>query len=373
MKIEVMIYAYLAICIAMIAFNITSAVLSRRRDKKLLRVSQGFEDSIVNELKWLEEKDEVHDRHRKYLTKKLKRVGNMRAFDKALEIKYSENPELVQKYLHSIGSVFVSLTIGYFKKDSIEAAYFPYIIKKYRIIRGRPFDAMIDMLYALLHETSIYCRENAMQAIYTIGDPSCVVKALTLIDKQKIFYHNKLITDGLLNFDGNADKLNEALWESFEDFSIEMQITLINYFRFSSGSHCERILQIMINNDRDDEIRFSCIRYFGKYHYTKAYDYLLEYADSRNDTRWEYAAIASAALCIYPTDKTIEVLKSNLFNRNWYIRFNSSQSLENMGLTYLDLIDIVEGNDRYASEILRYRFDIRDIKEEERKEEAVSV
>ena len=35
----------------------------------------------------------------------------------------------------------------------------------------------------------------------------------------------------------------------------------------------------------------------------------------------------------------------------------------------ISLIDVIEGHDRYASEILRYRFDVREL--EERKEDAV--
>lgn len=54
---------------------------------------------------------------------------------------------------------------------------------------------------------------------------------------------------------------------------------------------------------------------------------------------------------------------------NWYIRFNASKSLEQLGFGYRDLIDVIEGHDRYASEILRYRFDVREL--EERKEDAV--
>lgn len=367
MKIEVMIYVYLAICVGMILFNIVSAVLSRSRDKRISETNKRFNDRIRNELAFLEQNGNIHINHKKYLSKKLKRIGNMRSFDMMLESEYTEDPELVQQYLHSLNGVFVSLTISYCKKEAMEAAFFPYIIKKYRILQGRPFNSIIDMLYSLLTEPSIYCRENAMQAIYTTGDTDCVLKALKIVDNPNRFYHDKLITDGLMNFDGSFAKLNTALWEAFEDFSVQMQLALLNYFRFSPGDHCERILQLMTDKNRDDEIKFACIRYFGKYRFDKAYPHLLQYADCRNDARWEYCAIASSALSIYPCEKTTERLKANLYHRNWYIRFNSSQALEKMGLTYIDLIDIVEGNDRYASEILRYRFDVRDMIEEERR------
>lgn len=371
MKIEIMIYVYLAICVGMILFNIVSAVLSRSRDKRISKMNKRFNEQILNELAYLEQSGNIHDSHKKYLSKKLKRIGHMRSFDIMLEGEYTENPVLVQKYLHSLNGVFVSLTISYCKKEAMEAAFFPYIIKKYRILQGHSFDSMTDMLYSLLIEPSIYCRENAMQAIYTTGDADCVLKALKIVDNPHRFYHDKLITDGLMHFDGSFFKLNTALWEAFEDFSVQMQLALLNYFRFSPGDHCERILKLMTDKNRDDEIRFACIRYFGKYRFDEAYPYLLEYAECRNDARWEYCAIASSALSTYPCQQTIERLKANLYHCNWYIRFNSSQALEKMGLTYMDLIDIVEGNDRYASEILRYRFDIRDMIDEERR--AVTV
>lgn len=367
MKVEIMIYVYLAVCVGMIVFNVVSAVLARARDKKILKMSKNFNERVADELQYMELYGCIHKNHKKYLSKKLKSIGNMRSFDIMLESKYAEDPDTVQKYLHELNSVFIALTISYCKKDSIEAAFLPYIVRKYRILQGRPFHAMLDMMYLLLTEPSIYCRENAMQAIYTTGDSSSVIKALKIIDNPNRFYHSKLLTDGLMNFDGNIIKLNDALWEEFENFSPQMQLTILNYFRFSSGKHCERMLELMTDESRDDEIRFACIRYFGKYYFERAYPYLLQYSDCGTDLRWEYSAIASSALSIYPSEKTIERLKANLYHSNWYIRFNSSQALEKLGLTYIDLIDIVEGRDRYASEILRYRFDVRNMMDEERK------
>ncbi len=371
MQVETMIYAYFAICAGMIIFNLLNAVISRRRDRWALHVSRGFEKRIREELGFLETHSAVRSEHKKWLARKLRAIGNLKAFDAALESHYAESPEHVGRYLQAIDGVFVSLSIGYGKKESMELAYLPYMIKKYRILAGRPFHAMIGLLFQLLHDPSIYCRENAMQALYTVGDCSYVIQALKIIDRENKFYHSKLLTDGLLTFEGSREMLGDALWKEWDRFSVSMQIALLNYFRFSSGGYCEPMLRLMNDETCDDELRFCCIRYFGKYRYEAAYRSLLYYADIRNPVRWEYAAIASSVLSAYPSAESVEVLKANLHHRNWYIRFNSSQSLEKMGLTYLDLIDILEGEDRYASEILRYRFDIRNLISEEQEGAAV--
>lgn len=128
------------------------------------------------------------------------------------------------------------------------------------------------------------------------------------------------------------------------------------------------MIQLLAGSLRDDEIRFSCIRYFGKYPYEPAYPILLSFADCPQDQRWEYAAIAATALASYPGEHTVEVLKKALNSSNWYIRFNAAQSLERFQLTYLELSDVMESGDRYAREILQYRMDMKDARHEQKKE-----
>ena len=82
----------------------------------------------------------------------------------------------------ALNGVMIALAEDYCRRDEIEAAYFPYIIRKYRLLDGQENEALKTMLLDLLHESSIYCRENAMQALYTAGDPAVLVRALRIID-----------------------------------------------------------------------------------------------------------------------------------------------------------------------------------------------
>lgn len=370
MFVQILIYVYLGICAGMILFNIATALLSRRREHRSFRDSIRLELAVSRELDRLAETGAVSERHLRFMERRLRRVNGMAAFDAALERLCVRRPELTRSYLTALNGVTITLAEDYCRRDEIEAAYFPYIIKKYQLLGGADDAPLKEVLLKLLNEPSIYCRENAMQALYTSGDAQIIVRALRIIDASSLYYNTKLLADGLLNFNGDKTQLAEALWAAFEDFKVWMQVTILNYFRFSSGAHCERVLALLNDGARDDELRFSCLRYLGRYPYPPAYADLLRYATPSENARWEYAAIASSVLASYPGAETAAVLKRNLYHPNWYIRFNASKSLEQLGFGYRDLIDVIEGNDRYASEILRYRFDMHAL-EENGKEAAV--
>ena len=366
---QILIYVYLGICAGMILFNIVTALLSQRREHRSFRAGIRLELTVERELDHLALTGEVNEEHLRFMERRLRRVNGMAAFDAALERLCVRRPELTRSYLTALNGVMIALAEDYCRREEIEAAYFPYIIKKYQLLGGADDAPLKEVLLKLLNEPSIYCRENAMQALYTSGDAQIIVRALRIIDASSLYYNTKLLADGLLNFNGDKTQLAEALWAAFEDFKVWMQVTILNYFRFSSGAHCERVLALLNDGARDDELRFSCLRYLGRYPYPPAYADLLRYATPSENARWEYAAIASSVLASYPGAETAAVLKRNLYHPNWYIRFNASKSLEQLGFGYRDLIDVIEGHDRYASEILRYRFDVREL--EERKEDAV--
>lgn len=326
MFVQILIYVYLGICAGMILFNIVTALLSQRREHRSFRAGIRLELAVERELDHLALTGEVNEEHLRYMERRLRRVNGMAAFDAALECLCVRRPELTRSYLTALNGVMIALA-----ED--------------------------------------YCRENAMQALYTAGDAQIIVRALRIIDASSLYYHSKLLSDGLLNYTGDTWELADALWEAFDAFQPWMQVTLLNYFRFSSGAYCEKIHALLNDGARDDEVRFSCLRYLGHYPYPPAYADLLRYATPSENARWEYAAIASSVLASYPGAETAAVLERNLYHPNWYIRFNASKSLEQLGFGYRDLIDVIEGHDRYASEILRYRFDVREL--EERKEDAV--
>lgn len=365
MHIETMIYVYLAVCVCMILFNIACIFAFQRKEQNITHRSRYFKESLNSQFDLIISGNHVTQQHQKYLSKKLKKIPYLLAFDETLAELQKEQPEKLRQYLNEITPVFVSLASVYEKKSELKIACFSYLIQKYGVIRNKHIVPVNAMLMGLINHPNLYCRENALKALYTTGDVSLIMEALQILDNSNLYHSPKLLTDGLLSFAGSHENLCACIWDNFDEYSLNMKITLLNYMRFQSGSHCEKMLALLKNEEENEEIRFACIRYFGKYPDTDAYPLLLDFAEHEKERSWQYAAIAATSLASYPGEKTVAVLKQKLSSRNWYVRLNASKSLEHLGLSYIDLLDIFEGGDRYAREILNYRFDMRIAREKE--------
>lgn len=364
MKVEILVYIYLAVCVSMIIFNIVYAYAQKHMDRRMDIKSEKTDEKIKEQLNNVKEGIAVDDAHKEYLKRKLCRINSLLAFDRAMEMSYVEFPEETVKYLTEINGVFVHLMLKYRKKESIQTAYFPYVIRKYRILTTNGIHAdMKTSLLSLLESDNLFCRENALQAIYSSADGELVLEALKILDKSKHFHHSRLISEGLVFYEGNSDELDRILCGNINKFKPFLKSTLLKYMRLRGGKNYELVLSILKNEKEDHEVRYECIRFFGRNYYEEARPVLLSLAKSDKKKRWEYSAIASTALATYPGDDTVEILKENLYDFNWHIRANSAESLDRLGLTYFDLIDVFESGDRFAREILRYRLDKRKMKE----------
>ena len=81
MKIEILVYSYLAVCLAMIGFNIVCIFLFRRNDRE----TEHSRLYYINLIKGQFGKETLDERHRLLILKRLTKVRELTAFDKALE------------------------------------------------------------------------------------------------------------------------------------------------------------------------------------------------------------------------------------------------------------------------------------------------
>ena len=224
-----------------------------------------------------------------------------------------------------------------------------------------------------IQRKSFYSRINALKALCTLGEAEILMDAVPLLEGGRggSGLHGKILVEALMTYRGNAGELIALIWQRLPRFSTELQRGLLDYIRFRSGAYQDQMLAVLLDESMDKELRFSAIRYFGRYPDQRARQTLLGFVSDPEPTRWEYAAISASCLAQYPGADTVETLSGAMHSPNWYVRCNSAESLEKLGLTYEDLLGDAAGKDRYAREMLTYRLETKQLREQTGEEVAV--
>ncbi len=362
MKIEILIYCYGAVCLSMIIFNFLCIFAFKGRESRALRESRNFKKRIEKQLSLIQNGEALSEKEYKYLIKKLDSVGNLLAFETSIDASLREEPQATELYIKELHRVFLYLSSVYLKKEEMQSAYFLKFINKYKVSGFKKYDALIGVIMEYFKKPSVYCALNAMDSMYISGDSENVLRGLKILNHKDTYFHSKLIVKGLCSFEGDKAKLKTALTKEFDTFSIPFQVAIIDYFSAVGGCD-EFVFDFLKDEKENDEIRYSAIRYFGRHYYEQAYGYLCRFAREKDIAVWIYTSLSVSALANYKSNQTIEILKSALSSANWYVRYNAAESLEKLGVTYNDLADVINGNDRYAREIITYQTEHKSLQE----------
>lgn len=366
---EVLLYGYGIICLSMIVFNLIYEIVMRSNDDRIIRRSRQFEDLVSEELGRISQGQPLNFRHIELLQRRLSRISNLRAFDQTLERCLADrDDESARAYLEQLQPVILHLAMVYRKRDNLQAAYFAYFLNRHRnrINEYKQMDVVQDVLVDYMKKNSLYCRVNALKTLCAFGSPDCILKAISIQDRSGSFLHERIFTECLLDYNGDSDQLIRMLWERLDQFSLRTQRGILDYIRFKTGNCQEEMLCVMTDYGRDRELRYSAIRYFGRYPYPPARTHLLEFVGDTDPERWEYAAISAAALAGYPGQDVVNALIKCMYSSNWHVRYNAAVSLEARGLSYSDLTELVGGKDRYAREMIMYLLERRHLERAEK-------
>lgn len=354
MYIETLIYVYMWLCISLILFDILWVMRITFDNLHYKRKYFKFQNKIKNQILRIENGLTIEKKHNYYLMKKLKKIKYLIVFHENLLIYEENNKEQISNYLINIRPVFIYLTFQFENKDTMKKAYLAYVISKHKIFEGILIDSIVEVLISYMYDDSIYCRENVMRVLYSFGDARTVIRGIEVLEKQSVYYHTKLLTDGLLTFNGNHNDLCKKLWKKYNEFTVLTQVAVINYFRMKDGDVCEDLYLVLCDDKTDDEVKYAVIRYFGKYKFPIAKDILIKFLENTDKDKWEFAALSALALGIYHDEEVEDALRKGLSSDNWYIRLNSAKSLVAMDFDFDSVDQIIKGNDRFASEILQY-------------------
>ncbi|MFC4321733.1 HEAT repeat domain-containing protein [Litchfieldia salsa] len=290
--------------------------------------------------------------------KKLHSIEELMAFF-AASLEYNHSVQIkargkFRQFIRENKSLWVSLGHVYGKKKPIEKAYYAFICEKLCINNPGEYDEMTKIMLEYALEPSIYCRENALKALYAFGNIDAVVEVIIKLSRNNNIHHRKLVTDGLLEFKGDHTALAESLYDHFDKFNPEYQVAIIDFFRFSGEQLKNKLIKLLKQEDTDKDIVCAILRYYQKYPVLEYKDTILSYLKLPNNEDWECVSTAALVLVKYPGEDTIDALKSVLSSKYWYVRLNAARSIAELGVEEDELLDILQGQDFYAKEQLIY-------------------
>ena len=282
----------------------------------------------------------------------------MAFFTASQEYLYSEQPEVKNRFRQFIRQnkqVWVKIGHTYKKRELIKKAYFSFLCEQFYINEPEEYDSMTELMLDYVISPSIYCRENALKALYAFGNKDAVIEVFKKLSDSNIQHNNKLVTDGLLQFRGSKEELALGLYNDFDKFSLEYQVAFIDFFRFAGEELKYELKELLIKKDANKELVCSLLRYYKKYPVQEYKHIILSWLNPAITDDWECISSAASALGKYQGEDTVNALKSALSSKYWYVRLNAAQSLSELDIGNDMLLDVLNGDDRYAKEQLVYQ------------------
>jgi len=338
----------------MIFYQIICGLKSKYLKKKEVRTKRKFQEMIEKEMKHLKVNTIASNTHLSNLEKILNNTKNLIIFENVLTEKKKKNSKLVEEYCKSIASTFQYLSITYRKKNSLEKAYFTYVLALFPELIENKDDSIRFAMMHFVMDKSVYCRENAMLFFYKKNSEKLIANSLKKMSSRNLYYSPTLLADDLLNFTGNKHDLSLLLLQEFDKLNANFQLGVMNYLRFSEEDFKEEIYKKWNNKKYNKEVRLAIIRYFATHKYDKFQEELWNLTEDKERNKYEYRLVASFALASYDNKKSREALIDCLSDVNYYVRKNAAIALSRMKLTPTDLEKIEKLEDPYAKDMITY-------------------
>ena len=350
MSIDILIYIYVTICILFIIYNIS--YVCKQKTSKIIRERKTayWRKQLQIQFDLLEETKQIETNHISFITRRLTSINNLIAFIDALSDYH--NHTLFSLYLNQIYLAQQQLAYKYLKKSDMEKSYFAYTLSIYASKLQTEYPPLLTILIEYLDSSSVYCRENTLKALFTIGNIHAVETAFQYLNDSNIHHNTKLLSDGLITFQGDKQALAKQLWKHINDWNEELMISIVKFISLFSGDYTEEFFPYVNSSSTHLELKLEMLRYYRRYYYEPIQELLHSFLT--NDTNTTLSIVSASVLCKYPSKETIDVLKKACSHSNWYIRYNAANSLISLIHSVDDVLDILQGSDTFAKDIVRY-------------------
>ena len=212
-----------------------------------------------------------------------------------------------------------------------------------------------QILLKCLESNQPLLRVEALRCICGQRNRKMLILALERISREPLPFSNKLITDTLMTFQGNSERLMEELWQALPGYSPEIQVTVLQAIAAMDGSaYAERVLAMVRNTKVDMEVRIAAIKYFGTIEAPECVPVLAQMLSAET---WEYAAVAAKILEKYDCCSVFQELKQGICSRNWYVRSNCARTIVH-ACDPQQIREAMLVDDRYGRDSVRYAMEM---------------
>lgn len=340
--VSMVIFLYIFIGAALLGFNVVymlSSSLKKRILEYRIRKEMDEQRSVMENLS-----RRMDRRYRRRLYNKIKHEYGLLIFVEALE-RNGKRVEAgpVAAYMTACRGPLFDAAEVYRKKGAMERALFAYLISRLPEKAAPDYYRMGEILLGYLDHSTVYCRENVLQALYTLGNENALIRAFQTFQENGWHHEPKLLSDGLLHFRGDKNELARRMWN--QKWDEPMKVVLIRFMTRLEADMSDLVRPELTSEH--EELCFAAIRYFAAHRSAEVVPVLLRILQADGET----AVAAAQALGSYPGEAVKEALKAALRSRQWDVRRNAAQSLMKMDLTADDLQQLCTNEDTYAREM----------------------
>jgi len=245
------------------------------------------------------------------------------------------------------------------RADGTEKGYFAYILSTADLaslpddVRARYAAFMLKLLGA----DSVFCRENALKALYHLGDAGAVAAAIETLSADARLHNEKLLADGMNSFRGDQRQLAAAMMERFDRYDDHSQSAVITFFTLADFHDWDERFKARLEDPAVSlDQRCDILRLLLKAPSPETKTLLVDTLRRKgHEPDWQTAAVAATGLAAYPDDaEVIEALQSGVTSPAWSVRMNCAAALVRLAPPQEIIDGILNGGDAFAADAMRF-------------------
>lgn len=184
---------------------------------------------------------------------------------------------------------------------------------------------------------------NVFLALAKIGDEEAFIKAFR--ESNNIMLSERSLIEIVDSFEGDKINIYKTMIKSNNSYVASIFIKSAGNFK--DYSLTEEISYFL--DDENKEKRIAAIKSIGE---IGDAEYIGKIIPLLEDKDWEVRAVASKSLGMFGEKIVIAPLMKALSDSQWFVRYNAANSILDVDNDFTYLLDIFQGEDRFAKDIM---------------------